>query len=83
MLSIITRKPIYFNKSLSNYCTRTTNESIKKITDNYNLERNKPKVINLLKNNNNNGNPGIIFCRFLIFLYTSYVVLFFINKRIK
>lgn len=83
MLSIITRRPINFNKSLSDCCTRTTNESIKKITDKYNLERNKPKVINLLEEDNDNGNPGIIFCKFLFFLYTSYVVLFFLNKRIK
>ena len=35
-------KPMYlFNKKINEYCRDSTNKSIKRITDSYNLERNK------------------------------------------
>lgn len=63
--SCMMRNSIIFNKSLHDYCKKTTEESIRKLTEKYNLERNKPKIINPLDDNNN---PNFNFFRFLIFL---------------
>lgn len=76
------KRPIYFSKSLSDYCTRTTNESIKKITEKCGLERNKQKKINLPEEDNDNGKPDKFFYNILCFIYTSFVTYFF-YKAIK
>ena len=82
MLSFMTRRPIYFNKNLSDYCTRTTNESIRKITEKHNLERNKVKFKNPLEEDDDSEKPEFNFYHFMLFLSISYVTYFF-YKRIK
>ena len=67
MLSFMTRRPVYFNKSLSEYCNRTTNESIRKLTEKINLERNKPKIKNPLEEDDDSGKPEIKFYNYLLF----------------
>lgn len=85
MLSCFTRRPIYFNKNLSNYCRNFTNESIRKLTENYNLERNNPKISNIFDNDNDdNGNnkPKFDIYNFLIFFSIS-IMSIYIYKRLK
>lgn len=82
MLSFMTRRPIYFNKSLSDYCNKTRNESIRKISEKYNLERNKVKFKNPLEEDDDSKKPEFNFYHFMLFLSISYVTYFF-YKRIK
>lgn len=82
MLSFMTKRPLYFNKSLSDYCTRTTNESIRKLTEKYNLERNKPKFKNPLQDDDDSEKPEFNFYHFLLFLSISSITIYF-YKRIK
>lgn len=82
MLNFTRRTPLYFNKSLSEYCTKTTNESIKKITEKYNLERNKPKIKNPLEEEDDSKNPELNFYSFIIFLSISSITFYF-YKRLK
>jgi len=69
-----------FNKNINNYCRNSTNVSIKKITDKYNLERNKPKIQNPFEDNDDKPKVGIYST--LVFLSISTMVFFF-YKRIK
>lgn len=83
MLSFMTRRPVYFNKSLSEYCTKTTNESIRKLTEKFNLERNKPKIKNPLEEEDDDSEkPEINFYHYLLFLSISSIAIYF-YKRIK
>jgi hypothetical protein len=70
------------NKNLHDYCRKTTEESIKKITDKYNLERNKPKINNPLPENDDSGKPEFNFYGLLAFLSVS-TIAFLIYKRLK
>ena len=81
MLNFMTRRPVYFNKSLSEYCTKTTNESIRKLTEKCNLERNKPKIKNPLEDDDSR-NPEIKIYNYLLFLSISSIAIYF-YKRIK
>lgn len=76
-------KPLYFNKKLRDYCTNTINESIERITQNYNLEKKNIQFKNLIDNDNNNPkNPKISFEHLLIFLSISSISFYF-YKRLK
>jgi hypothetical protein len=75
-------KPTYlFNKNISDYCRKYTNESIIKMTDKFTLERNKPKIQNPFCDKNNE-NPKFSIYGFLIIITIS-TMAFFFNKRIK
>jgi len=63
--SCLMRKPIYINKTLQDYCKKTTEESIRKLNEKYNLERNKPKIKNTFDDNNK---PEFNYIGFLLFL---------------
>ena len=84
MLSFTIKRPVYFNKSLSEYCTKINNESIRKLTEKYNLERNKPKIKISLNNDDNeeDGNkPKFDIYDFLAFLSFS-IISIYIYKRL-
>lgn len=83
MLSCFTKRPIYFNKNLSDYCTKIMNDSIRKLTEKYNLERNKPKVKNIFHDDDDNDEiPKFNLNIFLIFLSISTITIYF-YKRLK
>jgi hypothetical protein len=70
-----------FNKIINDYCRNSTNESIKTITDKYNLERNKPKIKNpFIDEDNDKSKVGVF--SILGFLTISTIV-FFLYKRLK
>jgi hypothetical protein len=73
-------KGYLFNKTISDYCKNSTNESIKKITDKYNLERNNLDIINPLEEDDNT--PKISVYSILVFLSIS-TIAFFFYKRVK
>lgn len=75
------RRPILFNKNLSDYCRKSTDESIKKFSEKYNLERNKPKIKNPLDDNGNgNGKPEFNLYEFLIFLSISTMAIYLYRR---
>lgn len=76
MFRFMTNRPIYFNKSLSDYCTRTTNESMRKLTEN------KPIIKYTLENADDPKKPEVNFYHFIMFLSISYFTYFF-YKRIE
>jgi len=83
MLNFTRNKPFYFNKNLRDYCTKTTNESIRKITENYNLEKKKLKFKNLIHDDNDEPkNPEFNFYSLLIFLSISSIS-FYLYKRLN
>ena len=74
-------KPTYpFNKNMSDYCRKSTNESIQKLTEKYNLERNKTKITNPY--DEDKCKPKINIYGFFTFLYIS-LMTFFFYKRLK
>lgn len=73
----MTNKPNYFNKSLSDYCTKTTNESIRKLT-----EKNKPTIKYTLENGDDPKKPEVNFYYYIMFFSISYFTYFF-YKRIE
>lgn len=46
--SFILKRPINANININNYCMNSTKESIRKITEKYNLEKIKFKIVNPL-----------------------------------
>jgi len=73
-------KPTYiFNKTISDYCRKYTNESIIKMTEKYTLERNKPKIQNPFVDKNND-NPNFNIHGFLAIITISTMAFFFYNK---
>jgi hypothetical protein len=85
MLCSILKRPNFFNKSLKDFCLKSTNESIKKIVENCDEER-KYKLVkfNLTTNDSypepNNKNNII---PFICFLSISSFLLYFYNRKIK
>jgi hypothetical protein len=79
-------KPMYlFNKTLNDYCRRSTIESIKRITDRYNLERNKVKFKNVFNDEEKydfEDKPGTNIYSIFAFLSIS-TLAFFLYKRNK
>ena len=84
MICSILKRPNFFNKSLQDYCLKSTNESIKRIVEKCDEERKYKSVkFNLTTNdsypepNNNNIIP------FICFLSISSFLLYFYNRKIK
>jgi hypothetical protein len=71
---------MYFNKSLSVYYNKITNDSIRKLTEKHNLERNKEKINNPLEDDGEK--PASDFYHFLFFLSISTIAIYF-YKRLK
>jgi hypothetical protein len=80
MLSCLTRKPLYFNKNLNDYCKRISDDSIRKLTFKCNLERINPKI--KIPFENEKDKSICIFYHFLVFLSIS-TMTFYLYKRIK
>jgi hypothetical protein len=49
--SCLMRKSVFTNKTLQDYCKKTTEESMRKLSEKYNLERNKPNIKNTFDDN--------------------------------
>lgn len=78
MLNCFQKRPVIMNNiNISEYLKKSTNESIKKISDKFTLERNSNK-----DNENNNNKLTITFCEVLWFLSISTLAMY-IYKRIK
>ena len=75
-------KILKMNNSLSEYCRKSTEESIRKQTERFNLERNKPKIKNPLEDNDDKGKPEFNFYEFLIFLSISSMAIY-LYKRLR
>ena len=71
--SELMRKPIYVNKSLHDYCKKTTEESIRKLTNKDNLERNKLKIkIPFQNSSDNNFLAPFLFLSITMFTFSFY-----------
>lgn len=82
MLSFyIPKTPLVMNKTLYDYCTKSTKESVRKQIEKYNLEKNKPKINNPL-DDNGNDKPEFNFYGFLAILSIT-TVGFIIYKRLR
>jgi hypothetical protein len=75
-------QPYLFNKTISDYCRNSTNKSIKKLFDKYDLERNKLIVINPFDEEDDNK-PKINKYSILAFLSISTIVYIFYKRVIK
>lgn len=82
MLSYPLRKPIMFNIRLSNYCQEIINKTKRKLTEKYNLERNKSKADEVILIDDFDNDPKFNFNRFIIFLSIP-SILFYFYKRLK
>ena len=93
MLTCVDKFCFTNNNVISEYCRKSTMDSIKKKIDYYNLERNKPKFINKNTDENNTGGPVLVLAlpddipkinlyAFFGFLSISTIGYFF-YKRIK
>lgn len=81
MLSFyIPKTQVVMNKALYDYCKKTTEESIKKISENYSLERNKTKINISMENSDGNANPEFNFYKLLAFLSLTTITFFFYKR---
>ena len=79
--SFLFKKPIYINRSLHDYCRKSTEESIRKKTEKYNLERNKPLLNTTIAfNYDNNKNTELNIYTFLLFLSLSTMSYYFYKR---
>lgn len=82
MLTCFQKTPMmFYNKKLADYCRKSTDESIRKLTDKLTLERNKFKNKNSLEEFNAD-NPNYNFYGFLAILSIS-TFAFYFYKRIE
>lgn len=80
--SFLKRQFFLANKNINENCFRITMNSIKRITDKYNLEKKEPKFKNPLFDDPKNDKPNINFYGVLAFIsISSLIVLFY--KKIK
>lgn len=81
MLSFARNRPLYFNKNLHDYCTMTINESIRRLTEKYNLESKTLKFKNIVDNDGDDPKiPEFNFYSLLIFLSISSFSFYFYKK---
>ena len=83
MLSFIIRNRIHVNSKLQDYCIKSTNDSVRKITEKYN-EENKIQKVNFIPYSNSISNPsdpnsniGIILCVIFFLSSSTYIHSFF------
>lgn len=81
MFNPLMRNPLIFNKSLSEYCRNSTNESIRKLKEKYESKKYIPNI-KITYSSDENDKPDFNFYVFLVFLSISSLSLFF-YKRIK
>ena len=78
--SFLFKKPIYINSSLHDYCRKSTEESIRKKTEKYNLERKNQMLNTTIISNNDNNNPDFKIYTFLLFLSISSISFYFYKR---
>jgi hypothetical protein len=81
--SIFNRHPV-FNERLSNYCIQSTNESIRKMVEKYNIDKKDHKInLNMLITDTNNDPPdkNDFYIYLICFLSTTSFVYYFLNKK--
>ena len=80
MLSCFTKKNLYpINKNFNDYCKKSMDESIRKINEKSNLERNKPKIVNPF-DDENNDKPDFNIYGFITFLSISTIAFLFYKR---
>ena len=80
MLNCFAKKPLYpINKIFNDCCKKYMNESITKINEKYNLERNKQIIINPF-DDENNCKPDFNIYGFITFLYISTIAFVFYKR---
>ncbi len=83
MLNCWMKNPIYINENLRDICTKSKNETIRKLTQKYDLERKNKRVVNLLAYDDSNRDPfDFNFFHIFLFLSLSSVTLYF-YRRLK
>lgn len=75
------KRSYLFDKTINDYCIHSTDQSIKRITDKYNLERNKLQIKNPF-NDEDKDKPIINIYSIFTFLSIS-TLAFFLYKRLK
>ncbi len=68
------------NKILQDYCKKTTENSMRKLTEKYNLERNKPKLVDPIEKVCINSNPEFNFYGILAVLSITTMAFIFYKK---
>ena len=71
------RYPILYNKSILDYCMKSTQESIKKMTEKKSLEK---EIKQIQCNDDDNNNTPINLYSLLIILYVSSLGIYFYKK---
>ena len=59
MLNCYMKKPLYVNNGLREYCNKATNESIRKLTEKYTLERKTKQYTTLIYDEDGNQTPNL------------------------
>jgi hypothetical protein len=81
MLCSILKRPNYFNKSLQDYCLKSTNESIKKIIQKCDEERKHKSIKFNLTTNESCPEPNNNIIPFICFLSISSFLIYFYNRK--
>jgi hypothetical protein len=71
------RYPILYNKSILDYCMKSTQESIKKMTEKKSLEK---EIKQFQCNDDDDNNSSFNFYRLLLILYVSSLGIYFYKK---
>ncbi len=74
------KKPLYVNNGLREYCNKTTNESIRKLTEKYNLERKTKQHTTLTYDEDDSQRPNLAFFNFFIFLSITTATFYFYKR---
>lgn len=86
MFSFLSKNRIQINQKLRDYCIQSTNESIRKLSEPCNEERNLKRQIDCFMCNDNsslpNNNNGLII-PILCFLSSSTILYYFIKVQCK
>jgi hypothetical protein len=82
MLNCFMKRPFYINNDLRDYCNKTANESIIKLTEKISLERKNSLYKTLIYDEDGDEIPNFNFLDFLIFLSISSIT-FYLYKRLK
>jgi hypothetical protein len=81
MLSFYMPKtPVVMNQALYDYCKKSTEESVRKQSEKYSLERNKPKITISPENSDGNDKPEFNFYGLLAFLSVTTMAFFFYKR---
>jgi hypothetical protein len=85
MLTVFNNRNPFYNKSLMDYCRKSTEESIKKLVEREKVKENIDFNITNLQvipnNNNNNNNNNNAISTFFIILSTSSFIYYFLNTK--